>query len=424
MIPERRRAAVLVVGDELVEGRQVDTNSGEIARALARIGVEVELVLVLGDDEHRVAQMLSELCAEYALVVGCGGLGPTLDDVTRHAAARAAGVPLELSEPALERLRGRYRAQGAAMPEANARQALFPAGAQIVPNPLGSAEGFRLWIRGGLFAALPGPPREMRRMLTEELLPWFERTCGRGGAIASRELFLAGVSESGFADQVGAWMERGAEPGMSVTSHHGTLTVRVRAEATSPEAAERLVAERLEQVRERFREHVYDEAESRFAHVLGRHLIESGLTVATAESCTGGLVAAQLTEVPGISAVFREGFVTYSNEAKERTLGVPREVIERCGAVSAEVAAAMASGARAVAGADLAVSLTGVAGPGGGTAEKPVGLVWFGLAREGEVATLERRMHDVGREGIRRYAAHAALELLWRAATGRHPTGS
>jgi competence/damage-inducible protein CinA-like protein len=414
MILDPRRAAVVAIGNELIEGSLADTNSGAIAARLAELGVVAEQFAVLGDDVAQLERAFLGLCHDYAIVVASGGLGPTLDDVTREAAAAAAGVPLELSEEVLAWLRGLYRARNRPMPEANVRQARFPLGAQIMPNSCGTAPGFRLWIGGGMLAVLPGPPREMREMLEQQLIPWIRSTCGEGPAVASTSLNLVGLAESQFADQVGDWMDRRANPRLDVTAHFGVLRAKLRASAATREGAQRLLDERARQLRERFAEHLFSEDEPRLEFALGRLLLERGITLATAESCTGGLVAGRITAVPGISAVYREGWVTYSNEAKIRSLGVDGELIARHGAVSSEVAAAMAQGAARTSGARLALSVTGIAGPDGGTAEKPVGLVHYGVCRDGAVSAHERRFAPLDRESIRQYATHTALELLWR----------
>ena len=411
---ELRRAAVIAIGDELIEGTFFDTNSGTIAQALAGLGIGVERFCVVGDDALVIERAIGELCRDYQIVVATGGLGPTRDDLTRHAAAAAAGVPLESSRTVLDGLRAAYAARGAPMPEANTRQALFPAGAQIMPNRCGSAPGFRVWVDGGMLAVLPGPPDEMRDMLERELLPWLESTCGRGQIIATRHFFLIGVSESRFADLVGDWMDRGANPLLGVTSHVGVLRATLRATGESRQAASARLEERARAFLERFDGDIFSEQDPRPAFAIGRRLIDEGLSIATAESCTGGLVAKLLTDVPGVSAVFREGWVTYTDESKHARLGVPRELLDRHGAVSAEVAAAMAAGAARASAARLACSVTGIAGPDGGTPAKPVGLVHFGLCCDGEVTTHERRFPPVGRETVRTHAAHMALNLLWR----------
>jgi nicotinamide-nucleotide amidase len=348
------------------------------------------------------------------MVIATGGLGPTLDDVTREAAADAVGVKLERNPEVERELRAWFEARKRTFAESNLRQAEFPIGAQIMHNRAGTAPGFRVWIGGGVLAALPGPPREMRDMLEKELLPWIASTCGRGEIFARASFHLAGLAESTFGDLAGAWMERGANPRMGVTANCGLLRVSLRARAATREGADQRIAERSAQFRERFAEWIFSEDDPRLAFAVGRELVERGVTIATAESCTGGMVASLLTDFPGISAVLLEGFVAYSNEAKVKHLGVARDLIERHGAVSREVAEAMALGAARASGARMAVSVTGIAGPDGGTSEKPVGLVWFGIAVDGRVETRELRFPPIGRDAVRQFAAHAALDLVRR----------
>ncbi len=419
MIHDLRKAATIAIGNELIEGRHTDTNSGEIAARLAELGIEVAQVVVVGDDRARLERVFRELTAEFQIVIATGGLGPTLDDLTREAAAGAAGVGLELDAGALAHLQALWAQRGRAMPKTNERQAWFPVGAQIMENPVGTAPGFRLWVDGGVLAVMPGPPREMRAMLEGSLLPWIRATCGVGPAICTRTLFLCGLPESQFADEVGAWMEREENPRVDVTAHAGVLSVKVVGKQASQERALSITEARAEELALRFAGHVFSRKDPRLEVALFDALRERGWKISLAESCTGGGVAQRLTSVPGSSDVFREGWVTYSNEAKQRRLGVPAGLLEAHGAVSREVVEAMAQGALRESGADVALAVTGIAGPDGGSASKPVGSVWFGVAERNSVRSLERRYVQHGRESIRAFAVHTALELAWRAVSGR-----
>jgi len=413
--------AVVGTGDELVQGRHVDTNSAEIARALIDQGLEPRRFCVLGDDEDALAALVQELLRDHAAVVITGGLGPTLDDVTRHAVARAAGVELDRDEQVLAGLRELFERRGRPFAQANERQALFPRGAVVLPNPNGTAAGFALETRDGVVFALPGPPREMRPMLAADVLPRLAARLHAQSASQSlpcverRTFHLFGLPEGGFADMAGPWMARDANPLVGVTASGGRLTVSVRAEAPAREAARKLADARANEIRARFAPWLFSEDEPDLAHAVGLQLVARGVSIAIAESCTGGLVTERLTRVPGISAVFEYGFVTYANRAKTDLLGVDPTLFQRQGAVSPEVAAAMVQGAARRSGARLAVSVTGIAGPGGGSAEKPVGLVWFGLAADGVVTTEERRFLDLGRDLIRDFAANTAYDLVRRA---------
>jgi nicotinamide-nucleotide amidase len=337
-----------------------------------------------------------------------GGLGPTLDDLTRHALAAAAGVELVEDQAALEALRGWFRARGRPWAESNRRQALFPRGAELLPNALGSAPGFLLRSGRALVAALPGPPREMQRVFEDELRPRLLGALPPRPARAQARFHLFGLPEAAFADRCGAWMARDADPLLGVTAHSGVLSAQL---ASSDEAR---VRARAAEFRERFREWIFSEESGDLARVLGELLLARGITVATAESCTGGLLAQRLTQLPGISAVFGFGFVSYADAAKRELLGVEPALLERHGAVSLPVAEALARGAAQRSGARLAVSITGIAGPGGGSAEKPVGLVCFATSFDGLVQSTERRFAVRGRDLIREFAAQTALDLARR----------
>lgn len=415
------RVAILGTGDELLEGRHVDTNSAEIARALIDVGLEPARFTVLGDDEDGLVHTLLELSNTCGAIVITGGLGPTLDDVTRHAAARAAGVELVRDESVLAGLRELFARRGRPFAASNERQALFPRGAHVLPNANGTAAGFALEVGGALVCALPGPPREMRPMLHELVLPRILERAAISTCVERRAFHMFGLSEGAFADAAGAWMERDANPIVGVTASGGRLSVSVRASAVTRAEAIALAERRAEEVRERFGEWIFSEDEPDLARVLGRELVARGITVSLAESCTGGLAAERLTRVPGISAVFEYGFVTYANRAKTELLGVDAASIAAHGAVSSAVAAAMARGAAARSGARFAASITGIAGPGGGSPEKPVGLVWLGISADGVVTTTERRFLDLGRDLVREFAANAAFDLLLRAVRASTP---
>jgi nicotinamide-nucleotide amidase len=351
-------------------------------------------------------------------VIVTGGLGPTLDDVTRHAVARAAGVDLVNDKDVLAQLRQLFESRGRPFAQANERQALFPEGAEVMPNPHGTAAGFCIEVAGALVFTLPGPPREMLPMLEHEVLPRLERLTGARTVHERRSFHLIGLSESTFADMCATWMGRAMNPLVGVTAHHGVLSVSLRASAASHAEAARLADARAAQIRERFGEWIFSETDAEPELALGRLLLERKERVAIAESCTGGMVAEKLTRVPGISAVFERGFVTYSDAAKVELLGVDPGLLRAHGAVSGPVAEAMARGAAERAGATCAVAVTGIAGPGGGSDAKPVGLVWFATFAHGRVASTERRFVVRDRDLIRSFAANTALDLLRRAVAG------
>jgi competence/damage-inducible protein CinA-like protein len=410
------RAYVLATGDELVRGRTFDTNSPEIARALAEIGVGSAGSSTVGDDEEALADAILHAAEHAELIVVTGGLGPTLDDCTRGAAARAAGVALVRRADVEEELRLRYASRGLRMPESNLFQADVPEGAEVLPNRHGTAPGFRLRVRGAELFALPGPPHEMRGVLDEEALPRIRALAGVGRVVRTRVLETFGMREASLGEEIADLMERGREPRVGTTAVRGTIRVVVHAEG-EPAEVEDAIARTEAEIRRRLADAVFGADGETLPQVVGRMLLARRTSIATAESCTGGLVAGALTEVAGISEVFRGGVVVYANEEKTRHLGVPAELIVRVGAVSEEVARAMASGARSRFGADLGVAVTGIAGPGGGTAEKPVGLVHLALDAKGELT--HRRVHLPGdRTLVREMAVKTALDLVRRALTG------
>ncbi|MFM7280238.1 MAG: CinA family nicotinamide mononucleotide deamidase-related protein [Planctomycetia bacterium] len=406
-----RKAWLIATGDELIEGRTQDTNSGWLARALLELGIEVERMHVLGDDEDGLAQLVQLGAREVDLMLVTGGLGPTLDDVTRHALARAAGVELEYDEEIALGIQRWFESRGRAFAQSNRRQALFPAGAVRLANPIGTAAGFLMQIGRAQVAALPGPPRELEAIWQGELRGLLSERLELDATRLSRSYFLFGLPESSFADQCGAWMDRSENPLLGVTAKAGVLSAVLVARGADAHAR---LAARCEEFEARFASHIFSSSSSDLAQALFERLLPQRIGFSVAESCTGGLVAAKLTGIPGVSAVFAKGFVTYSNAAKTEELGVPPGLLAQHGAVSCAVAEAMALGAARRAQARLAVAITGIAGPDGGSAEKPVGMVCFATVLDGVVQSEERRFTVRGRDLIREFAAQTALDLVRR----------
>jgi nicotinamide-nucleotide amidase len=314
------RAALVSIGDELLTGRLADQDAPLVAAALAELGLAVGQVAVLPDDEALLVSTLRRLAQDHALIVTSGGLGPTLDDVTRHAVATAAGVELHESAEAWEQVRAWFVQRGVEPSPTNRRQALLPAGAELLRNQRGTAPG--LWLplpNGTVVACLPGPPGELLGMLRGELVPRLAARFVGAPRLLRRAFALFGLPESHFAERAGDWMDRSVDPLMGVTARDGLLVASLVSSA--PDAEQRLEARAVE-FRERFAQHLFAEQDEELEFALGRRLLELGCTVTVAESCTGGRIAAALTRVPGISAVLEECFVTYSNGAKQRRLGV------------------------------------------------------------------------------------------------------
>lgn len=405
-------AAILSVGTELITGQSVDTNSAWLSARLTALGIRVAAHVTVGDERERLVEALRRVMDECDLVVVTGGLGPTLDDLTREALSEAVGQPLIENDDALHRIRDFFQKRGRDMPESNRVQAMVPRGGTMIPNDRGTAPGIRCDSGTCAVFALPGVPGEMKPMFVESVEPWVRARTGEATGV-TRVLRCHGISEASLGEKLADLMQRGRNPSVGTTASRTIIGVRVVAQGRSLAEAEALAAKDVNEVRSRLGNAVFGENEETMEQVVGRMLIAAGKTIATAESCTGGLLAAALTETPGSSAYFVEGFVTYSNEAKSKLLGIPAELILSHGAVSEETARAMAQRCRIVAGTNYALSITGIAGPSGGTAEKPVGLVYVGLATPGgEVVRKFLWGETLPREEIRDRSCKAALNLL------------
>ena len=403
----RGTAAIVTVGSELTQGLRIDTNTAEIARELSRRGFDVVENLSIGDDIELLAASIARLVATHALVVTTGGLGPTHDDITRAAAAEALGIALSTDGDLVERLRDvAARHTDPRSREAVLTQALVLDGAQIVQATTGTAPGQVVPTPAGWLILLPGPPSEMRPMLQTSLAAF--KTLRAEPA----DLGVTGMSESDV--QYAAQRALAAFDGIVLTVLARPGDVRVL--LIDDGAGQTVIARAAEAVAAEIGESCYSTDGSTLATELLRECSSRRLTVACAESCTGGLVSAAITDVPGSSEVFLGGVVSYANQMKLDALRVAPGLLAQFGAVSEETARAMAEGARALSGADLAVSVTGIAGPDGGTAEKPVGLVWLALASQGGTTATQRLYSRGGRDSIRARAASNALDLLRRAA--------
>jgi len=408
-------AAIISTGDELTTGRTTDTNSGFIADKLFGLGIDVVAILAVGDRPEHLRWAWKQALDRAEVVIGTGGLGPTADDLTTETVAALFGLSLFLDDTVAERIRQLFTLMNRPMPANNLKQARFPVGAVILPNLLGTAPGYRLTVGGGSdprhIVVLPGVPREMKPMLVDSVLPWIAGLAGET-LVGHRTFQTFGISESGL-DQAlssipgdGRWSFRANFPEVSV---------RVVVQGQGIEAR---LDECAREVYARVGQFVYGEGDSTMEAVVGSLLHEHGLTVAFAESCTGGLVSHRLTNVPGSSAYYRGGINAYANDVKERLLGVSSRTLTEHGAVSEEVAAAMAEGARMTLGASLAVAVTGVAGPDGGTPEKPVGTVCFGLSAERHPVVTRRYQLWGNREWVKLLSSQIALDWIRRHVLG------
>ncbi len=407
-----RQAEILAVGSELLLGGRLDTNSLFLADELAALGIEVRFKTVVGDDEADIAAAIRMAARRVGIVVMTGGLGPTVDDRTRQAVARVTGRPLRRHADAVKGMTQRLAAWGRTPTAAQMRQALIPSGATVLANPVGSAPGFCLLWKQCLLIALPGVPSEAKDMFVKEAAPLVaeRRAPGAQDRIERRVLHTCGMLEADLDARLGPLVPaaRGVRFGLLASP----LGVAVTLTACGGAAAIAALGQTAHAVRQELGSVVYAEGADTMEEVVGRALAARKMTIAIAESCTGGLIGHRLTQVPGSSNYLDRVLVCYSNEAKRELLEVPKAILARHGAVSAEVAAAMAQGVREHSNTDVGLSVTGIAGPGGGTAQKPVGLVYVGLAAKGTgVLAKEFRFHG-SRDVIKLRASQAALNLL------------
>jgi len=408
------RAELISIGTELTAGLTVDTNAAWLARALAELGIGAARHVTVADDLEAIAGEIARAAASADLVLVTGGLGPTADDRTRQGLARAMGVALRADPVLLERLRAFFQSRGYRWCEANARQAEVPRGASALENRWGTAPGLRAQVGRAAVYCLPGVPREMQEMFTNCVAA--ELRVGRSrGVILTRTLWCFGAGESWIGQQIQDLMAPGQAVTLGTTAQERIIGLRLSAQGDDRTAVESQFDSCEAEVRQRLGDLVFGRDDETLASVVGGLLRERRQTLATAESCTGGMLAEWITDVPGSSDYFLRGVVTYSNQAKIDLLGVPAAAIEQHGAVSAEVAEAMAAGCRRNAGTDYALSVTGIAGPSGGTPNKPVGLVFVGLAGAGGCDV--RRFtfgHHLSRAAIRQRSCSAALDRLRR----------
>lgn len=404
------KAAILSIGSEVALGRIADTNAAWLSRRLIELGCEVARHTAVPDERGEILRALACVAEGADAVVITGGLGPTQDDMTRELVAEHCGVGLAEHAAAGEHLRAFFRRIGRPMSPSNMRQAMLPDGARALPNPRGTAFGFAVSCNGADFYALPGVPAEMRAMFEAEVAPALAAKASSG--IALRQLRVFGAGESTVGELLGDLMRRGANPDVGTQVEQGAITVRVLARAETREEAQALADATAEEAMRRLGDDlVFGEGEEEIEEAVARLMERSGLTLAAAESCTGGLVSSLLTDVPGASQWFLEGVVAYSNQCKVSRLGVPEGLIAEKGAVSPEVAEAMVAGMRGRSGADVAVALTGIAGPGGAVPGKPVGLVYVAVA-DAQGVSVERFQCSGQRTDVKRRAARHALNMV------------
>ncbi len=407
-----QKAWIVAVGSELMLGQVLDTNSAWLAGRLAALGFRAERHITVGDAVEPLAEVLEQAADRCDVILVTGGLGPTDDDLTRLALAAVAGVPLELDPASVEQMRCYFAARQRPMPENNLVQARLPRWSAALLNTCGTAPGILVKLGQTPCYALPGVPHEMRSMFEREVVPRLKRQAG-DAVLLSRRLHVFGLPEAVVGERLADLMRRGRNPEVGTTAVAGIITIRINAWGATPPAAEQLLNETESDVRARLGTAVFGTEEQTLASVVGELLIGAGCTLSTAESCTGGLIGKLITDVAGSSQYYLGGVIAYANRLKTDVVGVDRQMLAADGAVSPMVARQLAEGAAQRFGSDYAIGVTGVAGPGGGTAEKPVGLVFIGLRFPGGASVEECRFGaDNPRELIRQRAAYTALNLL------------
>ncbi len=406
------KAEIIAIGSELLTPDRVDTNSLFLTEQLNRLGIEVVRKLVVGDQRGQIRDAFREALGRAELVVSIGGLGPTEDDLTREALAELLGRRLILNEAILLGIQARFRRLGRQMPEINQRQAMVPEGAIVLENTQGTAPGLWLETDGRIVILLPGPPQELKPMFTQQVegrLAW-RTTAVR---LYKRELRVAGMAESDVEQRIAPIYTRYPDAQTTILASPGEVQIHLRAWSADATAAEKLLKEMVERIVMALGENIFTTKGESLEEVVARDLNLNGATIAVAESCTGGLLSQRLTSIPGSSSYFLGGVVCYSNDLKRVWVDVPADLLESKGAVSMEVARALAEGIRRRSGSTLGLAVTGIAGPGGGSPDKPVGTVHVALAER--AGGKERTLHLPGdRDRIRWQASQAALDLVRR----------
>lgn len=408
-------AEIISVGTELTTGQTVDTNSAWLSRELAAVGVDVTGHCTVADDQDRLGQAILRAAGQADVVLISGGIGPTDDDVTRAALADALEKPLELRSVFVEQIEAFFAKRGRTMPAANRVQAMFPVGSQAIENTCGTAPGIRARLNDADIFVMPGVPSEMRVMFRRDVLPQLAAAAD-GRVLLMRCIWCYGAGESDIAERLGELMARDRNPLVGTTAQETVIGVRIFARGDSAGQAGERMEDTADEIRRRLGKLVFGQDDETLAHAVAALLIRNHVTIATAESCTGGLLAKSLTDIAGSSAYFRQGYVTYANDAKMQLLDVPEATLQQHGAVSAQTAEAMAVACRKKSGCDYALSITGIAGPSGGSPEKPVGLIYIGLADAAGCRVKELLLGDhLTRDQIRDRSRKIALNRLRRA---------
>ena len=406
------KTAILTVGTEILFGQIVNTNAAFLSQELQNMGYDVMYHYSVGDNPGRLKELIAFAFHDCDLILTTGGLGPTQDDLTKEVIAEAMGDVIVENEECMKALLDNYQRAGRPMTPNNLKQAYMPSRARVLPNDSGTAPGFTLENDGKLIISMPGPPREMKRMFELQVKPILESM--QDSVIYYRIIRTFGLGESSMETVLLPLIDGQTDPTIATYAKEGECSLRIAAKRKAKEEAIAAVDRMTEEVNQLIGEYIYSYDDEELVDVVGKLLLEKHITISCAESCTGGLFAAALTDIPGISEVFERGIVTYSNRAKIEELGVKAETLDKFGAVSPETACEMAAGLAEKTGSDLCISVTGIAGPGGGTAEKPVGLAYIGIAYKGQVKTVESKYRNVNRKWNRHYALLAMLNQVYQ----------
>ena len=403
------KAEIITVGTEILLGDILNTNCRYLSRELAAMGIEMYYQITVGDNEERLLKTLKESLNRSDIVICTGGLGPTEDDITKEVCAKYFGYKLELHKPSLDAMIERFKHMNRVPTKNNEKQAYFPKEAYILKNDNGTAPGCIMEKEGKMIVVLPGPPKEMESMFENYVKPYLSKLTD--DVIESEVLRIIGVGESKVENDILDIIDSQTNPTIATYAKGYECTLRITAKAKSVEEAKELIKPMSDEMKRRFGQSLYATGETSIEEVVAKMLVENNLKIAVAESCTGGMVSASLINYPGISSVFMEGCVTYSNEAKMKSLGVKKETLDVYGAVSDKCAKEMASGVAARYNTNVGIATTGIAGPGGGTDEKPVGLVYFGIYINGKVIT-KKYVFNGDRQGVRERATRTILNDL------------
>lgn len=405
------KAEIITIGTELLLGQIVDTNSAWLAEKLAELGIDVYYKAVVGDNKQRVIETLHNSLDRSDLVITTGGLGPTQDDITREAVAEALDQELVKSDSVLEQVKCYFHQSGREMSENNVTQAYFPEEAEIIENPKGTAPAFLVAEDDKIVVSLPGVPGEMKHLMEEKVIPYLQENLFTEQVIHSRVIKTCGIGESDLETEVADIVAQQTNPTIALLADSGEVKIRLTAKAETETEAQKLIEQEEEKLRDRINDYIYGYNEDTLEQVVAEKLWEQDLTLAVAESCTGGLIGDRLTSVPGSSAYFDRGIVSYSNRAKRELLGVKEATLEEFGAVSKQTAREMAVEVKNKAGVDIGLATTGIAGPGGGTEEKPVGLVYLAIAIDEEVQVYQFNFNGT-RSRVKYLTSRLALNNL------------